>query len=120
MTYPSPWVWSGPSAAALPTFDFYYPGFSGMGSVVQSAGLRWIQGTVSNTSIQVSATGNYQNSATSIAIPDLSRLRGFLAPAPSGTTVYWSAGIQEGSAFEKTPPSGIVQTVQNFGQYTEP
>jgi len=120
ITYPSPWVWSGPSAATLPTFSFNYPGFSGMSSIVQSAWIRWIQGKVSNNSIQVSATGNYQNGATSIAIPDLSGLAGFLAPSPSGTTVYWSASIQEGSAFETTPPSGIVQTVGSSGQYTEP
>jgi hypothetical protein len=122
ITYPSPWTYSGPAAAALPAFNFSYAGFSGMPSVLQIATIQWTLGNPpANTySIEVSATENYQNGATSLTIPDLSTVTGFLSHPPTGTTVQWFADIQQGSAFQTTPPNGTLQSVQNSGTYTEP
>jgi len=127
LTYPSPWTYSGPSATALPTFNFSYAGFSGMQSVVEIATLQWILGATltdpegtSFSSITVSATENYQNGATSFTIPNLAGLTGFLPSPPSGTSVNWIAGISQGTAFQTTPPNGLVQTVESDGEYTVP
>lgn len=127
ITFPSPWAYSGPSAAALPTFNFNYTGFSGMQSVVQTATIQWILGATlldpegtSFNGIAVSATENYQNGATSITIPNLAGLTGFLPLPPSGTSVDWIAEISQGAAFQTTPPNGVVQTVENDGQYAMP
>ena len=121
ITFPAtPWTYSGPSPAALPTFNFDYSGFSGMSSVMQEASITWSPGAPPVNTIQITATENYQNGATSLTIPNLSGLTGFLAPAPSGTSVGWLAIIQQGSAFQTNPPNGTVQNVQNSGRYTEP
>jgi len=119
-TFPAPWSYPGPTAAALPTFSFSYTGFSGKPSVVQEATITWTLGILSGQQIQMRATASYQSGATSITIPDLSGLTGFIAPAPSGTLVVWSAEIQQGSAFQTTPPNGTVQSVANAGAYIEP
>jgi hypothetical protein len=120
LTFAAPWEYSGPTAANLPTFNFNYSGFSGMTSVVETAYIQWGQGTTAANGIAVSASQNYQNGATSITIPDLTGLTGFLAPAPSGTTVLWDANIAQGAAFQTTPPNGVVQTATEGGTYTEP
>jgi len=127
ITYPSPWTYSGPSAAALPTFNFSYTGFSGPQPVVETATIQWILGaTLANpigtsfNSIQVSATQNYQNGATTLTIPDLSGLAGFIPSPPSGAALDWDAGIAQGTGFQTTPPNGTVQTVVNAGSFTVP
>jgi hypothetical protein len=121
ITYPStPWTYSGPTAAALPTFSFDYTGFSGMSPVWQIADIQWGQGNISVNSIEVLATENFQNGATTLTFPDLSGLTGFLATPHSGMNILWQARIQEGSAFSTTPPNGTVQSVSNGGTYTVP
>ena len=124
-TFPAPLSYAGPTPAALPTFNFAYSGFSGMSNVSQQAGLSWSLGQVALGNldldfINVTATSNYQNGSTSISIPDLSSLTGFLAPASSGTTVSWNAAVVQGDPFLTTPPSGTIQEVVNSGTYTEP
>jgi hypothetical protein len=120
LAFPAPWIYSGPSAAALPTFNFSYTGFAGMPGVSQFVLLQWEAGTTSSNLISVYATENYQNGATAITIPDLSGLTGFTASAPSGTSIFWSAGVEQNSVAGSTPPKGNVQSVQNNGTYTEP
>ncbi|HXR39112.1 MAG TPA: hypothetical protein VN776_08465 [Terracidiphilus sp.] len=119
-TFPAPWSYSGPTAAALPTFDFDYTGFSGMSNVSRSAFIWWVQGTASINTISIAASANYQNGATTVAVPDLSSLTGFLAPAASGTTIGWRTEVHQGNPFLTTPPNGTLQFVSNAGTYTEP
>jgi len=119
-TLPAPWTYAGPTAASLPTFNLSYSGFSGMANISESAIIQWNQGTVSQNLIEMTTTANYQSGATSITIPDLSGLTGFIAPATSGTTITWTANVFQGDPFLTTPPSGIVQSVGAGGTYTEP
>jgi hypothetical protein len=91
-----------------------------MSGVSQFALLQWQVGTTSSYLISVFATANYQNGATAITIPDLSGLTGFTAPPPSGTSVFWAAGVEQNSVAGSSPPKGNVQSVQNNGTYTEP
>ena len=90
-----------------------------MTNVVQHVGLNWDQGNVSNAT-QVWATANYQDGATSIAVPNLSGLTGFLAPAPSGTYIFWYAGAEQGFPLLSSPTNGTLSIVQDSGTYTEP
>ncbi|MGA3372584.1 MAG: hypothetical protein ABSC48_12565 [Terracidiphilus sp.] len=120
ITLPAPWSYAGPTPAALPTFNFSYTGFSGMANVEQGAGVQWDQGTTSTQSIQMSATASYQNGATSMTIPDLSGLTGFLAPAPSGTPISWSASVYQGWPLLSYSTNGTLSVVTDSGTYTEP
>jgi hypothetical protein len=124
-TFPAPWSYAGPTPAALPTFNFAYTGFSGMATISQEANIDWSQGqlnqgTLTFDGITMTATANYQNGSTAMSMPDLSNLTGFLAPAPSGTTVNWYARVYQGDPFLTSPPSGTIQWVDNSGSYTEP
>jgi hypothetical protein len=118
-TFPAPWSYAGPTAAALPTFNFDYTGFSGSANVLRSAILFWGQGTTLSE-IAVSASANYQNGATTISIPELSGLTGFIASAPTGTTVSWFAGISQGVSVDSLVTGSTVSSVENSGTYTEP
>jgi hypothetical protein len=124
-TFPAPLSYAGPTAAALPTFNFAYSGFSGMPNISQEAGIGWTQGqlgqgTLEFDEITMTATASYQNGSAAMSIPDLSKLTGFLAPATSGTTVGWNAGVSQGDPLLTSPPSGTIQSVSNSGSYTEP
>jgi len=124
-TFPAPLSYAGPTAAALPTFNFAYSGFSGMSNISQEASIGWTQGQLGQGSLEfneimITATANYQNGSTAMSIPDLSNLTGFLAPATSGTTVGWNAGVSQGGPLLTSPPSGTIQSVGNSGSYTEP
>src|SRR5262249_22379958 len=85
-TLPQPWSsFSPPAPAAFPSFTFNYAGFNGLPGVSQEATLTWIAGsTVSG--IIVVATSSFQNGATTLAIPNLTSLPGFIAPPASGTS----------------------------------
>lgn len=124
---PAPWSFAGPTAAALPTFNFNYAGFSGMSNVFNVAEMDWdVQvppsGNDYTNEIMIEESLNYQGGATSFSVPGLSGVSGFISPAPSGTSVNWRASIYQGldiySAF--TPTSGTWPTVQVYGSYTEP
>lgn len=119
-TFSAPWSYAGPAAAALPTFDFVYSGFSGLSDVSDYISIDWAQSATSTYFIQMTATANYLNGSTSVTIPDLSSLTGFLAPAASGTAINWSAQINQGDPYLTNPPSGAIQGVGNSGTYTEP
>jgi hypothetical protein len=125
-TFPPPWSYAGPTAAALPTFNFAYSGFSGMSNVSYQATLDWGLGTTTFgisedfDGISMSATANYQNGSTAMTIPDLSSLTGFLPTPPSGTAVRWSAEVSQGDPFLTSTPSGTIQSADNSGSYAEP
>jgi hypothetical protein len=117
-TFPAPWSYAGPTAATLPTFDFAYTGFSGMANVSKISFLEWNQTSILPVTLTVETSANYQNGSTSVTIPDLSGLTGFLAPPASGTTVLWRATVNQGNP--TAPPSGPKPFVENVGTYTEP
>ena len=100
---PTPWSYSGPAPAALPTFVFdSYQGFSGQPSW-EGASIGWsVSSPTTNIgySINVFATASYVNGAsTPITIPNLSLVPGLTSafwvqrPQPSGSSVFWSAII---------------------------
>jgi len=122
VTFPPAWFYAGPMAAALPTFDFVYSGFSGATSVYDSVILTWKPDTSDQHSLQVTATANSSAGSTSLAIPDLSGLPGFLASPASGTSVLWEAEISQGTfpPLEPTPTNGTVLSVSNAGWLTVP
>ena len=125
MTLPAPWSFAGPAPAALPTFTFDYSGFSGQPAVSQQATLIWSTGAASRALLNVMATANFQNGATTLTIPDLTALVGFFPPAPSGTQVGWLADIFGGTVqefiFSVTPPAnGSISFVENRGSYIQP
>ena len=117
LNLPAGWTYAGPSPAALPTFNFDYTGFSGKPDVSDGADLNWWVGTTSENQFAMSATASYQNGATSLSVPGLSGLTGFLAPAPTGTKVVWTAQIYQGIL---SAGSGSQSIVIDSGSYTEP
>jgi hypothetical protein len=119
LTFPAPWSYAGPTPAALPTFNFTYSGFSGPSNVSQAAIITWYQATSSINQISMTATANYQSGSTSMTIPDLSNLTGFLTPQASGT-IYWTALLNQGNLVGANPPSGTTQSVSNYGTYALP
>ena len=124
-TFPAPWSYSGPAAAALPTFDFTYAGFTGKTGVQQLATLTWLTGTSSSADeniLLVEATANYLNGSTQVTVPDLSSLTGFLPAPASGTKVEWNAEIAQYSypAGQTAPSTSTGSLVANVGSYTVP
>jgi hypothetical protein len=126
MTSPAALAFAGPMPAALPTFNFSYSGFpTGLSTGVQQARISWTPTATTRNSITVTATPNFLNGATSLSVPDLSSLSGFVAPAASGTQVAWIVDVfgNAGQAFPAVVvPSGngLAALVQNSGTYTQP
>jgi hypothetical protein len=121
-TFPAPWLYAGPTPAALPTLDFNYTGFAGEGGVTEAASIGWSVGTYSENFITMIATANYQNTATTLATPDLSGISGFFANPQSGTQAVWSASISQnsGGGLQTAPSTATSNSVQNGGAYTVP
>lgn len=119
-TFPAPWSYSGPVPAALPSFDFTYSGFGQNSGVTESAFISW--GLPLTTQIAITASANYQNGSTILAIPDLSTVTGFVAPPPSGTLVVWVGLIEQKSqGTQQTMTAEPTSTnVENSGFYTVP
>ncbi len=138
LAMPPPWDYSGPAPAALPAFTFAYSGFP---AVAQYAELEWpappngLHGP--HTLITVMATANFQNGSTTVTVPDLTALPGFIGPPPSGTSVLWVADVFGGTlpgfpvfpslppnaltvSLPKVPASGSIQFVETQGSYIEP
>lgn len=123
ITLPAAWSFTGPTPATLPTFTFNYSAFSSLAAVAQQGEIEWESTPTTLNTITVTATANYQGSATTLAIPDLSSVTGFMAPAASGTNIYWVADVFGGTAqeFSAIPSSsGSLSFVQNEGSYTQP
>jgi hypothetical protein len=121
-TFPPAWSYAGPAAATWPSFDLSYAGFSGKTGVCDAVAMVWLPSVTAENTIEVTATGNYLNGSTTVAIPDLSGLTGFFAPPASGMVVFWSAGISHGSVlcFQPLPLNGTLKAVSNSGSYTAP
>jgi len=125
LALPTPWIYSGPAPATLPTFNFNYAGFSGVSAIAQQAELEWIPSTNSLYTLTVTATASYQGGSNAITIPDLTSLAGFLPSASAGSQIYWAASIWGGTTpvfdFLSAPPSsGSLSFVQQSGLYTQP
>ena len=124
LALPAPMSYSGPSAAQYPTFDATYSGFTGSGKTGWIAALDW-PSTSPTSGILVYATSAFLGS-NSVAIPDLSSVSGFIAPAASSTQVQWSlVAFQQSSlyfAFDvfATPSSETAQYAITGGVFTEP
>jgi hypothetical protein len=104
----------------LPAFDFIYSGFTQSSEVNESASISW--GLPLTTQIAITASANYQNGSTTLAIPDLSAVAGFTAPPPSGTLVVWIGLIEQND--EGAQQAGAVNPmmtgVENSGFYMVP
>jgi len=123
VVFPSPWSYSGPSAAALPAFDFStYSGFTGTAGVTRVGTENWQPEAGLVNSYQLTASGSFEGAAGALALPNLSALSGFLADPASGTTVSWQASISQNSAgaIGATPLNSSTQTAQNAGQFVVP
>jgi hypothetical protein len=120
--FPAAWSYAGPTPAALPSFNLSYAGFSGKTDVHSDGSMVWFTPSTTETLIAVTATGNYLNGSTTLAIPDLSGLTGFIAPPASGTVVSWLAEISQGSSasVSSSASNKAVTTVLNAGHYTVP
>lgn len=122
LTLPAPWVATPPPPAKFPTLLFDYTGFAGQPAIADLAEIGWSQGTNANGIIVV-ATGNFQNGANTITIPDLTAVPGFLQMAPSGTTITWQSETWGGNTqfyFGSTVVPQTVSTVHQQGTYTQP
>lgn len=122
IAFPSAWTYAGPAPAALPTFSYNYAGFSGKSGIIYSAILSWSPAGLQQNLYEVSATANYQNGATTLAVPDLSGLAGFLQSPASGTSLFWGAFVEQNSwpAFQPMPTGGTSTVVTNSGTFTVP
>ncbi len=126
-TFPTPWSYSGPRAAALPSFDFSYSGFAGRSDVNEAAMLQWDIGASSlghhaEKMLTIVRTANYGQGSTTMAVPDLSGVAGFIAPPPPGTTVNWRAFLEQASfdLLAPQPSSSTGSLVANSGSYIVP
>jgi hypothetical protein len=110
-----------PTPAAFPSFSLNYSGFAGDSAIFDSADIFW-QIASTNYQISVHATKAFQGGSANLAIPDLTSMPGFLAPAPSGTSVGWSVGVSGGSYFPfiSIPSSGSLSSASDSGNYIEP
>ncbi len=114
VTLPTPLLLNAPPPSQFPTFSNV--GLAGTVSSTTSDSITWSTSNFSNFSgISVTATSAYQNGSTTIAIPDLTAISGFLAPAASGTQISWQT-----SATAETSTSGSSASVLNRGMFTQP
>jgi hypothetical protein len=122
LSFPAPWSTAGPAPASLPTFVFDYTGYAGKSGVLSEGSYTWTRSNGNQDEILVSATQNYLGNATSLSVPDLSGVSGFLTPPPSGTTnVAWFEYIYQGTFPSTSSPAGGSETyVSSYGSYTMP
>jgi hypothetical protein len=126
--FPAPWNNCGtPSPTTLPTFNIDYTGFAGQANVHQEGYINWAMQTGSSLTfenIEVEATANYQSGSTTLAIPDLSGITGFLANPASGAQVVWYAEVWQTSYSPMTnsipPLNATWEFVANGGNYQAP
>lgn len=122
VVFPSAWTYTGPSAAALPIFDFStYSGFTGTAGVTHVATENW-RTTSSFNTYQVTVSARFQGGQATVAMPDLSPLTGFLPALSAGTGVAWRASINQNSAHAigSNPVNSSTETVENVGQFVVP
>lgn len=121
-SFPLPWSNAGPQPATRPTFDFAYSGFPARTGTYMAAYTDWTVPTTGIYEIYMVASSNYLNGATTLTVPDLTGLAGFVASPTSGTNVNWVALIAQDSGGIAMPMSAnsTITTVENGGSYTVP
>lgn len=120
-TFPVAWTYAGPPAAAWPSFDIAYAGFAGETGVRVGVAETWTAGATATNLVVVTATGSSLNGSTTLAVPDLSGLAGFLAAPASGTNLVWTAEISQGSIPSvSTTSNGSTMMVSNAGTFAVP
>jgi hypothetical protein len=120
--FPPPWSYAGPQPAARPTFDLAYSGFPSKTGTYMAAYTDWTVSTTGIYEIYMVASSNYLKGATTLTVPDLTGLAGFVAPPSSGSNVNWVALIAQDSVGIAMPmsSSATITTVENGGTYTVP
>ena len=122
LTLPNPWAATPPTPATFPSFTFNYAGLAGQLAVSDNAQIGWTQGSTA-FAINVIATANHQNGATTVTIPDLTSLPGFLSMAPSGTKITWVVTTWGGTVQFYSGATAVPQTLSSAldqGSYTQP
>lgn len=123
VNFPVAWSYAGPTAAANPTFDFSsYTGFAGKSGVSQTGEISWQTGTGAQSTYTVKASASYQGSSSTVTLPNLSGLTGFLPQPASGTSLAWAAAELQSDAGTIQSASGAatVNTVLAQGSFTMP
>jgi hypothetical protein len=122
-SFPPAWTYAGPAAATWPSFNVAYSGFSSSADVCDQASMIWQPSPTVENVVVVAASGNYLSGSTTLAVPDLTSLTGFIAAPPSKTTVGWGANVLQ-SEYPCFKPSTLsnstVKIVNNGGTYTTP
>lgn len=120
--FPTPWFYAGPAAAAFPTMTFDYAGFSGRSGVTQASEMIWLTGQNAQSIYIVRSSAAYQGSSSTLTMPNLSRLSGFLPPPPSGAQATWSAAVLQSDSGSFQLASGVStqSTVLTDGTFTVP
>jgi hypothetical protein len=121
-TFPAPWIYAGPTPSAQPVFNMANSGITGKTGVVDTIALSWSPTSVGQTTSVVYATANYLNGSTSLGVPNLTGVSGFLSVPPSGGLVIWFADVEQSSAASLQPlgPNGTYIDVENGGSFTVP
>lgn len=89
LTLPAPFIYSGPSPAAYPSFNATYNGFTGSGKTGWIAAINWVDApSATIRGVFVYATSAFLGSS-SVTIPNLSSLNAFLPGPPSNTPLGW-------------------------------
>jgi hypothetical protein len=122
IAFPPAWPYAGPAPAAQPSFDLSYSGYTGMTGVFDAVEMNWSPTPSTVNVVLLTATWNYLNGSTTVSIPDLSSLTGFLPPPASGTQVGWSAQISQGRfpSLQQPSSNATITTLSNTGTYTVP
>ena len=115
------------TANTLPTFNVAYAGFSNPSLTYLTDGgqITWTQESSSNVpqdyfEIAIMATASYMNGATTLPIPDLSSIPGFIPAPSSGAPLNWYeyASGQSYPLFANWPTTSTADTAAISGSVT--
>jgi hypothetical protein len=115
------------TANTLPTFNLAYGGFSdpSLTYLAYTGQIAWTQESSSNVPqadflINVYATASYMNGATTLPIPDLSSIPGFVAAPGSGAQLNWIESVtgQSYPLFANWPTTSTTDTAEILGLVT--
>lgn len=122
VSFPASWGYAGPTPAAIPTFSLSYTGFAGSSNVVSQISVSSFVNANTESYYIYAATRNFLGEATTLTLPDLASLPGFLAHPASGSLQIWEASVSKLSSgvFEMGSSSGTAASVATSGFYTVP
>jgi hypothetical protein len=122
LTFPAPWIYAGPAPSAQPVFNMANSGITGKTGVMDYVTLGWNVSAAGQTNSEVFATANYLNGSTSLTVPNLTGVGGFLSGPPSGGLVVWFANVEQSTAASLQPlnQNGTVVDVESGGSFTVP